>query len=400
MNFKDLLVVETGTGLAGPLVTRSLVDLGARAIKVESRTRTDLQRERPRPPGMGAGAAADVTQNMSAGKLSVTLNLKTEAGRELFMRLIAQADVYVDTWAPGWLERLGLSHGQMQEANPRLVVMSQSSYGSEGPLSSQRSFAPIMTALAGIESVIGYEDGRFVPQIGTAMGDVIAALISTSLVLAALYERERTGAGALLDISQVEASTALAGIAMAEYGITGEVPTPHGNAHPAYAPHGVYRTAGADRWVALCVWSDEEWRALCSVLGVGQQDQERFAATSERLDHRAEVDRVVAARCLQFDRDALTEELQRRGLSCTPVLDCEETDASPVFRAGGLDAFVEADDGSTLAITRFPWWYDHLEMAVRGPGQPLGFATDEVLEGILGCSKTEIEAWRLEEALT
>jgi crotonobetainyl-CoA:carnitine CoA-transferase CaiB-like acyl-CoA transferase len=401
MNIQDLLVIETGPGLAGPLVTRTLGDFGARVLKVESATKLDFGKARLPPPGKTAEDALESpgVMEMSGGKESVSLNLKTKAGRDLYLRLLDKADVYVESYAPGWLERIGLSVQLFQERNPRLVVLSQSAYGGDGPRSDQRAYAPLMTALAGVESTVGYPDGRIVPQIASAVGDVVAAYFGNLLVLSALYEREKTGLGAVIDMSQTEASTAMAGLALAEYGLTGEVPRPRGNRDPRAVPHGIYPTAGADVWVALAVWTDEEWQALCTALDLPDDVRTRFAKATNRLAAPDEVDVLVSERTVLEKRDELFVRLQAAGLSCTPVLDTFEADEIPALRERGLWRSFEHQRLGEIRMTEIPWKFDHLELRRRGLAEPLGASTARVLEELLSADPADIEEWRRAGAL-
>ena len=188
MSFDQLNVIETGGGIAGPLVGRALRDLGANVVKLESRRRLDFGRTRVPPPGKTSEHvhASPSVHDLHAGKASVTVNLKTELGRTIFVDMTSKADVYVDTYAPGWLERIGLSYESFQERNPQLIILSQSAYGTMGPKRDQRAYAPIMTALAGLESTVGYQDGRTVSQVSSAVGDLVAGHFGILLVLSAL----------------------------------------------------------------------------------------------------------------------------------------------------------------------------------------------------------------------
>jgi crotonobetainyl-CoA:carnitine CoA-transferase CaiB-like acyl-CoA transferase len=402
MKFNDLLAVETGPGMAGPLVTRTLRDLGTRVIKVESSTRLDFGKARIPPPGKTAEDSLESpgVMEMSGGKQSVALNLKTEVGRELFLQLLDKADVYVESYAPGWLERLGLSLQLFQERNPRLVILSQSAYGGDGPKSDQRAYAPLMTALAGVESLVGYADGRIVPQIASAVGDIVAAHFGTLLVLAALHERERTGHGVILDMSQTEASVAMAGIAFAEYGLRGIVPRPRGNRDPGASPHGVYPSAGDDEWVALSVWTDDEWSKLCAALGLPSEERLRFARADARLTAPDEVDALVAARTAQASRDELFMRLQAASVACTPVLDTYEADEFPVLRGRGLWSEVPHPWLGKLRMTEIPWKFEHIDLRRRGYAEPLGGSTDRVLRELLAVDPADITRWREAGALT
>lgn len=402
MKLKDLLVIETGPGMAGPYVTRTLRDFGARVIKVESASKLDFGKSRVPPPGK---TAADVIESpgvmeMSGGKESVTLNLKTAEGREVLLGLIAKADVYVESYAPGWLERIGLSIDKFMEINPRLIALSQSAFGGDGPKRDQRAYAPLMTAAAGVESTVGYSDGRIVPQIASAVGDIVAANMGSLLVLAALYEREETGLGAQIDMSQTEASAQMAGIALVEYGLSGEVPLPLGNSNPRTAPHGVYQVSGDDDWVALSIWSDGEWQSLCDELGISDADRTRFAAGESRLAAVAEVDAVVSARVVLEKRDELAKRLQAAGLSAAPVLGIYEADEFPLLRDRAIWSEFDHPRRGAMRMTEIPWNFDTIELRRRGWAEPLGASTDSVLQELLGIEPEQIALWREAGALS
>jgi crotonobetainyl-CoA:carnitine CoA-transferase CaiB-like acyl-CoA transferase len=402
MKIKDLLVIETGPGLAGPLVTRTLGDFGARVLKIESATKLDFGKARLPPAGKTAADALEApgVMEMSGGKESVALNLKTEVGRDLFVKLVSMADVYVESYAPGWLERIGLSVSQFVELNPRLVVLSQSAYGGNGPLSDQRAYAPLMTALSGVESTIGYSDGRIVPQIASAVGDVVAAYFGNVLVLASLFERERTGKGSVIDMSQTEASAAVAGVAFAEYGITGEVPRPRGNSNPAYSPHGVYRTAGDDDWIAIAAYSDDEWERLAAALGIADEQRASFATTEARLNANDEIDALVESKTALEKRDDLFERLQALGLAATPVLDIFEADDFPHLIARPLWMSHQHPRLGEIKMTEIPWRFEHLDLRHRSWAEPIGTSTDNALKDLLDVTDEQLTEWREAGALS
>jgi crotonobetainyl-CoA:carnitine CoA-transferase CaiB-like acyl-CoA transferase len=383
-------------------VTRTLCDFGARVIKVESASRLDFGKSRVPPPGK---TAEDVIESpgvveMSGGKESVTLNLKTAEGRALLLDLIERADVYVESYAPGWLERIGLSIDQFMQRNPRLIALSQSAFGGDGPKRDQRAYAPLMTAAAGVESTVGYSDGRIVPQIASAVGDIVAANFGTLLVLAALYERERTGHGAQIDMSQTEASVAIAGIAIVEYGLSGDVPKPLGNSDPRTAPHGIYRTSGEDDWVALSVLSDDDWQRLCAALDISVSDRDRFATGQSRLNAVAEVDAIVAERVVLEKRDDLYKRLQALGLPAAPVLGIYEADDFPLLNDRHVWSEFERPRKGAIRMTEIPWHFDTIELHRRGWAEPLGASTDTVLQDLLGVKPEQIATWREAGALS
>ncbi|MFR9807231.1 CaiB/BaiF CoA transferase family protein [Pseudonocardia sp. RS010] len=356
-------VVEVTTGVAAPLSGRILAELGADVVKVESRAKLDVNRVRV-PRAAMSGLADPETLRLegfgllheaSASKRSITLNLKNETGRELFLRLIGESDVFVQNFAPGWLERLGLSVDELLERFPRLVVLSATGYGQDGPLRGQRAYAPIMSSLAGVEGLIGYEDGAVVGASATAMADLNCSFYGAYLVLAALNGRTRTGGGRHLDLSQTEACVALIGEAMVEYAETGKAPGPVGNTAPT-----------GRREVVPC--RDGGWVVIEDVPdGV---DPTEWAAMS--------------------DRDDLVARLQAGGVAATPVLTPDEVLTDPGFRGRGLFQQVEHPVLGQLTATSVPWHLDGAVPSVRSSSPLLGGHTEEIARDLLGLEAAEI----------
>ncbi|MCW2622397.1 MAG: bbsF, partial [Frankiales bacterium] len=324
-------------------------------------------------------------------KTEITVNLKSESGREILCALLAKADVYVESFAPGWLERLGLSTTEFQRLNPRLIIMSQGAYGGEGPKRSQRAYAPIMTSLSGVESTVGYE-GTNVPQVSSSVGDHVAAFYGVALVLAALHERRRTGLGALLDMSQAEASGAVAGIAQAQYHLSGRRPGPRGNADPKYAPHGMYPAAGDDQWIALAAWDDADWARLADALQLGDDVRDRFSTLATRLEFRAEVDELVAGATRTENRDDLAARLRGLGVAGAGVRTVEDAPDSPELQARRIWQDVALPDGGVARFTPLPWNFEHQDFRRR-------FATTAqddtlaVLRQVLSASDDQLTRW-------
>lgn len=245
-------VVEVTIGVSSPLTSRALADLGADVIKVESRAKLDVNRARlPRrqQEGVPPEESFGLLHEANAGKRSMTLNLKTAEGRELLMRLLGTADVFVQNFAPGWMERLGMSIEQIQTDLPGLVILSAAGYGQQGPLRTQRAYAPVMTSLAGVEGVIGYEDGEVVGTMASALADMNASYVGAVLVQAALVNRRRTGRGRHIDLSQTEASALLSGEAVMDWHLSGTVPGPRGNSRAGDSPWHLEQH-GRDAWTA------------------------------------------------------------------------------------------------------------------------------------------------------
>lgn len=384
-----LRVVEIGTAVSIPLVGAALSNLGAEVIKVESRQRLDINRARvPRATPDGEAAALEafpLLHELNPAKKSVTLNLKTDDGRDLFRRLLAESDVFIENYAPGWLDRLGMPWHALHELNPRLIMLAASAYGEEGPLCQQRAYAPIMTGLAGIEGLIGYEDGATVGMLATALSDPNAAYFGVLAVLAALHERRRSGLGCLIDLSQTEAAAAVLGTAFADQQLTGETPRPRGNEHPVHIPHDFYPCQGEDNWVALCIRDDADWQAFL----VATEDEPELAATKftttlGRAAHQEQLDELIRGWTRTRTAEAAAKSLQDAGVPCAPALNVTELETSEHFDRRGLTTSVTHPLLGDMEVTGTPWQFDGDPVRPSAPGPVLSHDTRAVMSDVLG----------------
>src|ERR1700761_3874416 len=287
---EGITVVSVEQAVAAPYATRQLADLGARVIKVER-------------PGVGDFARNyDATVKgmasyfvwLNRGKQSLSLDLKTTAGLDVLTRLIGGADVFVQNLAPGAAARMGLSAPSLRERNGRLIVCDISGYAPDGPMGDRRAYDLLIQCETGVLSVTGSEEAP--AKAGISIADIAGGMFAFSSILSALYARERTGAGAALQVSLFEALTEWMAQPMYYAMYTGVPPARTGTSHATIAPYGAFRT-GAGGTVQLAVQNDREWRRLCDqVLGrPGLADDPRFATNEARVVARAELDPEIEA---------------------------------------------------------------------------------------------------------
>ncbi len=381
-----LRIVEFGWNWAGPLVGQILADFGAEVIKIETSRRLDFMRH--------WGHARAFFQNANRNKRSITVDIAKPEGVRLVRELARQSDVFFDNFAAGVLARHGLGESDLLQVKPDLVVLSMAMAGQSGPLSHLRGFATIATGFAGIESAIGYPDcgPTGLPQIG--LGDLNAAIQAVLAILVALRHRKRAGEGQFIDLSQIEAATALTGDPLIRYQLTGQVAEPCGNAHPEMAPHGTYPTSGKDRWVAIAVRDDREWQALVSAMGSPDWSRaEVLVRRAGRLARREEIDRRVAEWTSTQDRDPLAEKLQAAGVPAAPVLELAEMLGHPHFAERRLETRVpgEAAPEGGWRIYNTPWHFTSTPGEVRAPAPALGADNAYVFGELLGLSEDEIQ---------
>lgn len=400
-NFPSLRVIEVGTTVSVPAVGAVLSNLGAEVIKLESRHKLDNNRVRPRK-----GAGGEITDDDSfplwhefnPGKKSVLANLKSEIGKEVFLSLLDQSDVFLQNFAPGWLERLGLSIEQIQERNPQLIILSASGYGQTGPKASQRVYAPVMTALGGQEALVGYDNDTVQGAVVIAFGDLNAAFNGVLMLMSALYHRERSGMGCHIDLAQIQAVTTNLGEGFVEMQLTGKPPEPIGNASFSRAPHGIYPCDGDDHWATISVRSEHEWAALQEAVRRTSPEVADELARPEwntlqaRVAGREALDAVLSEWTKTLSRQALPELLQSVGVRSAPVYESNESEHDPHLIARDFTREIPVRDG-VVKVTSTPWRIDGRTPVAREPGPKLGNCTVEVLTRLCGMSEADVERY-------
>jgi benzylsuccinate CoA-transferase BbsF subunit len=294
---------------AGPFCTHLLSQLGAECIKIESRTRPDAFRK---PHAVYGRMSAATFDQVSANKLSVRLNLKAPEAVALAKRLVAVSDVAAESFRPGVMQRLGLGFDALREARRDIVMLSLSSSGQSGPDSHFAGYAPLFGAWGGLGWMSGYTDGP--PVEMRHVMDHSAGLHAAVALMAALHQRRRTGQAQHVDLAAREVASAMIGDALVQASL-GVTPHRPGNRDPSMAPHGVYATAGADRWLTIAVRDDAQWQALARVLGHEEAAADlRFATVQGRLRHRDALDELLTRWLAAVDADAAAADLQAAGV--------------------------------------------------------------------------------------
>lgn len=403
----NVRVVDLGSASAGPMAGHLLADMGAEVIKIESRARMDGMRlGRPMVgedlTGGDRGLWPElqpVFHGLNRNKLSVTLNLRTEAGRAILQRLASVSDVVLANFSPGVLERLGMDYASLRSVKPDIIVASMPAFGDTGPLRDMVAYAPIIQAMSGMMSLVGYPPDEGEPLVGelqAAWSDTVAALCAALGVVAALMHRNRTGQGQYVEAAHLESTAALLGVPMLEYQMTGQIPMPPGNDDPDFAPHNNYPCAGEDAWVAIAVRTGEEWRALADVMandGAGSSDlttNVRFADRASRWTNRRELDDVVATWTRGLSPQQVTERLQAAGVAAMPVMNIADQFADTHLHA--RETYVEIDHPHVGAemVYGVPWRFSDAPGSVRAPAPLLGQHNEYVLRQLLGMDDTRM----------
>ena len=316
-------VLDLTHRLAGPTMTMVLGDWGADIIKIEWWKRMDAWRG---VISVEHDKTGEEIYNQSQGwlklnrnKRSLTLNLKSDRGKEIFLSLVKEADVVADNFSANVLDRLGLGYKVLREINPGIVMISMPGLGNTGPHSHFVTNGGTVEGYAGLASITGYSGGD--PRNSVSIWpDPVAGVHGAISVAMALISRTSTGLGQRIELAQAEVMMNMIGDAILEYSATGLVRGPAGNSSRNYAPHGVFPCVGRDAWISIVVKTEEQWRSLCSVAGPKfKEDVSQYKHLSDRLEHSEKLDKIVGDWTKIQESWDIAEELQNVGVEAAPV---------------------------------------------------------------------------------
>ena len=387
-----LRVIDFGHVWAGPYCAALLADMGAEVIKVESAHRLDIHRRQgPYGDGKSGVNRSGVWNAQNRGKSSVALNLSTGQGRALARQLVARADVVIENFAPGVMARLGLDFESLAQERPGLVMASLSAFGQDGPQKASIGYGPSLDAWASLDWLTAYPDGP--PNaLGGMFPDTGSAIHAAAAILAALHERDRTGQGCWIDVSELEVSATLVGDVLCAT-LDGHTPAPSGNGDAYHFPHGCYRCAGEDRWVALSAPDQRAWQGLATVIGrVEWVDDATLTESAGRRARAAEIDPVIAGWARERECEAAMLALQAAQVPATIAHDARTLLADPHLLARGFFQMLEHPEAGKQSIYGPIWRFDGHEGRLGRPAPVLGADSDYVLREILHVDAKQYEA--------
>jgi benzylsuccinate CoA-transferase BbsF subunit len=392
----------------GACATRLLADFGAEVIRIEDRNRLDMPRRLPIYKGevrtYGEEDAnpdpnkGGLFNNYNRNKLGVTINMRDPRGRELADRLIAASSVVTENFAPGVMERWGLTYERLQELTPQVIYARMSGYGHSGPHAEYRSYGPVVQAVSGLSHISGLP-GREPSGWGLSYMDNQAAFINAAALLMAVYNRNNRGLGCEVDVSAIEAGITMLGPLLLDVAVNGRTTRgpdfPLGNRleYPDAAPHGVYPSRGEDRWIAIAVFNETEWRALVAEMGEPEWTKDsRFATQVARFANQNALDEKISAWTQGRDRYDLMHRLQARGVTAAAVQSAEDTNEhDPQIAHRGV--FFELDH-PVIGPARFegtPIKFSKMEQENWRSAPLLGEDNAYVFKNILGLSQDEFD---------
>lgn len=383
---------------AGPYGTRFLADMGAEVIKVEAVDNWDLLRSLhllPEGTERPYNKSAYFNHN-NRNKLGCTINLSSETGKDLLLRLVAMSDAVIENYRADVLEKLGLGYDVFRQARDDIILISMPGYGKSGPERDYVSYGTNVEQLAGLVALTGYRD-RGPHKSGISYGDPVAGLHAAAALAMALQRRRETGLGAHIEVPQREALISMIGEFIVGRTINAPLAAQIGNAHPVYAPHGVYPCAGEDQWIAIAAEDDETFAALAAVMGQTElaRDQ-RFATNRDRLRHRDELDSLVGSWTEGRGRDELFHELQAGGVSAGPVLSVADLASDAHLRDRGFFEKVSQADAGEWEMDGIPWKLSRTPAHIRTPAPNFAEHNGYVFRDLLGLDDTAMESLRAE----
>ena len=408
---------------AGPFATKLLAAYGAEVIKIESNTKVDGMRWMgPRKPDVALTYnISGMYNNFNPGKLGITLNMNHPKAKEIVKKLISRSDIVIDNFMPGTMESWGLGYEELVKIKPDIIMVTMPVMGTTGPYSHWRSVGTGILAMAGTNSITGNPDRAPIGIGLIAWCDWTAnPYHAAAAILSALHYRKKTGKGQYIEIAQLESTVCWMGMAILDYTVNKKIQTSTRNRSPNAAPHGIYRCLGEDReveycpmpdaeperkkkderWCAIAVFTDEEWRAFCDAIGSPPWTREkRFASLLGRKENEDELDRRVEEWTIERSPEEVMMVMQQAGVAAGVVQDGEDLLArDPQLKARGFYVWREhpevgmiAHDGLTFTLSATPGEIQRAPL--------LGEHNENVYREILGFSEEEVNQLIMEKVL-
>ena len=327
---KDLLVVDLTRVLVGPYCTMILSDLGARVIKIEAPEIGDDSRKF----GPFVKDYSAYFMSLNRGKESIALNLKNEDDKKIFEKILAKADILVENFKPGTLEKWGFGWKQVSKKYPKLIYASASGFGQTGPLKELPAYDMVVQGMGGLMSVTGQPNSE-PTRVGTSIGDITAGLFTAIGVNAALYDRQKTGKGMYIDVSMLDCQIAILENAIARYLSKNEIPKPMGSRHPSIAPFEAFKTK--DSYIIIAAGNDKLFENLCNALDLKDLIMdEKFKSNSLRSENMNELKKILEQKLINKTTNEWVKNLESLKIPCGPIFNIKEAVENPQVEARNM----------------------------------------------------------------
>ncbi|MGE3148402.1 MAG: CaiB/BaiF CoA transferase family protein [Pseudorhodoplanes sp.] len=389
---EGLRVVSLTGGIAGPVTARTLAQFGAEVIKLESHnggldsfryysTSDDIE---------ASGRFLECNLNVR----SALLNLKTETGLKLFLELVAKTDILVENYRPTVLPKLGAGPDVLRKIKPDLIYLKLPGMGSTGPKNWFGTWGQTLNAISGMTHLWNHPDQPAPVGFQGAYPDYVAGALGPTTIMAALLRRRRTGKGVFLELAQAEMCAAILGVNYLQALVNNDEPMPVGNTSTEYAPHNAYPCDGEDRWCAIAVQTQAQWRKLCDAMGDPKlADDPRFSSMIARHRNAAALDAIIAAWTRTRDATDVMMTLQKAGVPCGMVQRGEDLFADPQLLARKLKHVVQHASMGEMPVTNIPIHFADAAFDAPRTMSNLGADNEHVYCGLLGYSREQLSAW-------
>ena len=327
---KNLLVVDLTRVLVGPYCTMILSDLGARVIKVEAPEVGDDSRKF----GPFIKDYSAYFMSLNRGKESIALNLKNSDDTKIFDKILSKADILVENFKPGTLEKWGYGWKEVNKKYPKLIYASASGFGQTGPLRELPAYDMVVQGMGGLMSVTGQPNSE-PTRVGTSIGDITAALFTAIGINAALYDRQKTGKGMFVDVSMLDCQIAILENAIARYLSKNEIPKPMGSRHPSIAPFEAFKTK--DSYIIIAAGNDKLFEKLCSVLKLSEAiNNSKFKTNSSRSQNMDELKKIIEDKLLTKNTSLWVQEMEKEKIPCGPIFNIKEAVENPQIESRNM----------------------------------------------------------------
>ena len=383
----DITVLDLTTFLSGPFCTMMLSDMGARVVKIETPATGCPTRQNP--PFINGESAYFMSLNR--GKKSITVNLKSERGKNIFFRLAERADVLVENFRPGVMKRLGFDYETLSERYPRMIYASISGFGNTGPFREKGAYDMVIQGYGGIMSITGNPGGEPV-RVGYSVADLAAGLYGALAITGALRVRDKTGRGQYLDVAMFDCQVALMENAIARYFATGEIPGPLGNRHPSIAPFQAFKSATG--YFTLTASTDQQFGNLCDAVGMpALKTDERFLTKRDRVRHVDAIEELFGKIFAERPKEYWIGLFERHNIPCGPISDVGELVESPQVKAREMIIALDHGKAGRIRMAGPPIKASLTPLAAQGAPPLLG---QDTVSGLtrLGYAQDEIDALR------